>query len=141
MFVLYDYRTLMSRPNRVFPKTDDKKGCMKNEPAIRNFGKRLAELRKASGLTQQKLADTVGVSRRVIAYYESETDYPPAHIILPLSRALNVSTDELLGAKDNKAPLDPKLAALWRRLKVLETFSDKDKKAVIQFVEVIAERN
>jgi hypothetical protein len=46
-----------------------------------------------------------------------------------------------LGAKDNKAPLDPKLAALWRRLKVLETFSDKDRKAVLQYVDVIAEKN
>ena len=114
---------------------------MKNEPTITDFGKRLAKLRKANGLTQQTLGDKVGVSRRVIAYYESETEYPPAHIILPLSHALNVSTDELLGAKNNKTTLDPKLAALWRRLKILETFSDKDKKAVVQFVEVIAERN
>jgi len=114
---------------------------MKNKPIISDFGKRLAKLRKANGLTQQQLGDQVGVSRRVIAYYEAETDYPPAHIIIPLAQALNVSTDELLGAKDNKAPLDPKLAALWRRLKVLETFSDKDKKAVLQYVDVIAEKN
>lgn len=114
---------------------------MKNKPNISNFGKKLAKLRKANGLTQKKLGEKVGVSRRVIAYYESETDYPPAHIILPLSQALNVSTDELLGAKNKKMPLDPTFAALWRRLKILETFSDKDKKAVVQFVEVIADRN
>lgn len=114
---------------------------MKNKPAINDFGKRMARFRKASGLTQQQLGDQLGVSRRVIAYYEAETDYPPAHIIVPLAQALNVSTDELLGAKDNKAPLDPKLAALWRRLKVLETFSDKDRKAVLQYVDVIAEKN
>jgi transcriptional regulator with XRE-family HTH domain len=114
---------------------------MKNKPIISDFGKRLAKLRKANGLTQQQLGDQVGVSRRVIAYYEAETDYPPAHIIVPLAQALNVSTDELLGAKGNTAPLDPKLAALWRRLKVLETFSDKDRKAVLQYVDVIAEKN
>lgn len=113
---------------------------MKNKPIISDFGKRLAKLRKANGLTQQQLGDQVGVSRRVIAYYEAETDYP-AHIIVPLAQALNVSTDELLGVKDNKASLDPKLAALWRRLKVLETFSDKDRKAVLQYVDVIAEKN
>ena len=114
---------------------------MKNEPAINNFGKRLAKIRKASGLTQQQLGDQVGVSKRVIAYYEGETKYPPAHLIAPLSKALSVSTDELLGLKKTKSALDPKLAALWRRLKVLETFSEKDRKAVVQFVEVIAERN
>ncbi len=106
-----------------------------------NFGKRIAKLRKAGGLTQEQLGKLVGVSRRVIAYYEAETKYPPAHLIVPLSKALNVSTDEVLGIKETKISLDPKLAALWRRLKVLETFSEKDKKAVVQFVEVIAEKN
>jgi transcriptional regulator with XRE-family HTH domain len=114
---------------------------MKNEPVIKNFGKRLTAFRKASGLTQQQLGDKIGVSKRVIAYYEGETKYPPAHLIAPLSQALSVSADELLGIKKSQIALDPKLAALWRRIKVLESFSEKDKKAVVQFVEVIAERN
>jgi transcriptional regulator with XRE-family HTH domain len=114
---------------------------MKNEPTIKNFGKRLAKLRKSSGLTQQQLGDQIGVSKRVIAYYEGETKYPPAHLTIPLAKALNITADELLGVKNVKNALDPKLAALWRRLKVLESFSEKDRKAVIQFVEVIAERN
>jgi len=117
------------------------KAGMKNEPVIKNFGKRLAQFRKASGLTQQQLGDKVGVSKRVIAYYEGETKYPPTHLIAPLSQALGVSADELLGIKKTQIALDPKLAALWRRIKVLESFSEKDKKAVVQFVEVIAERN
>ncbi len=114
---------------------------MKNETTLNNFGKRIARLRKASGLTQQQLGELVGVSRRVIAYYEAETKYPPAHLIVPLSKALNVSTDELLGLKNGKNPLDPKLAALWRRLKVLETFTEKDRKAVLRYVDVISEKN
>jgi transcriptional regulator with XRE-family HTH domain len=114
---------------------------MKNEPTVNNFGKRLARFRKSSGLTQQQLGDRVGVSKRVIAYYEGETKYPPAHLVLPLAEALSVTTDELLGVTKTKRALDPKLAALWRRLKILETFSEKDRKAVLQFVDVIAERN
>jgi transcriptional regulator with XRE-family HTH domain len=114
---------------------------MKNEPTINNFGKRLAKLRKAAGLTQQQLGVSTGVSKRVIAYYEGETKYPPAHLIVPLSKALNVSADELLGVTKAKNGLDPRLAALWRRLKVLESFTEKDRKAVLQYVEVIADRN
>jgi hypothetical protein len=30
---------------------------------------------------------------------------------------------------------------MWRRLKVLEGFSEKDRKAVIHYVEVIAQKN
>ena len=49
---------------------------------LKNFGKRLAMLRKERGLTYQQLADKIEVSRRVIAYYEVESDNPPGNIIL-----------------------------------------------------------
>jgi transcriptional regulator with XRE-family HTH domain len=114
---------------------------MKRKPTVIDFGKRLAGLRKAKGLTQQQLGNMTGVSRRVIAYYEGETSYPPAHFIAPLSKALNLSTDELLGVRKTKEALDPGLAALWRRLKVLERFSEKDRKAVLQYVDVIEKKN
>ena len=114
---------------------------MKAESTIYNFGDILTKLRKSRGLTQQQLAEMLNVSRRVISYYEGETKYPPTHLIAPLSKALKVSSDELLGIKKIKDTLDNKHAALWRKLKVLETFSEKDKKAVLQFIEVIADKN
>jgi len=117
------------------------KDNMKKEPTTINFGKRLANLRKSKGLTQQQLGDKIEVSKRVIAYYEGETKYPPAHLIVPLSKALNITADELLGIKKTKSIADPKFSALWRKLKALETFTEKDRKAVLQYVDVIAERN
>lgn len=114
---------------------------MKKEPTTINFGKQIAALRKSSGLTQQQLGEKIGVSKRVIAYYEGETKYPPAHLIIPLSQALNITTDELLGAKELKDTTDPKLANLWRKLKAIESFSEKDKKAVLHLVDIIAEKN
>jgi transcriptional regulator with XRE-family HTH domain len=113
----------------------------KSESTILDFGKRLANMRKASGLTQQQLGEKVGVSKRVIAYYEGETDYPPTHLIATLAKALSVSTDELLGLKQTKETLSPNLASLWRRLKVIENFSEKEKKSVLQYVEIIAEKH
>lgn len=83
----------------------------------------------------------VGVSKRVIAYYEGETTYPPAHLIVPLSEALKVSTDELLGVKKKKEILDERYAAMWRRLKIIETFSEADKKALIHYVNTISKKN
>jgi transcriptional regulator with XRE-family HTH domain len=114
---------------------------MKKETTVIDFGKRLARFRKASGLTQQQLGEKVGVSKRVIAYYEGETSYPPAHLTGPLAKALNVSTDELLGLKQAKETLSPDFASLWRRLKVVENFSDKEKKALLQYVDIIAEKH
>ena len=114
---------------------------MKRETAIENFGKRLAALRKQRGLTQKELANRIGVSRRVIVYYEVESDYPATHLVVPLAKALNVSVDELLGVKDIAETRNPQLAALWRKLKVLETFSEKDRKAVLHYINMIAEKN
>ena len=62
-----------------------------------SFGERLTELRKAAGFTQQELADEVGVSRRMIAYYEGQSAHPPTTLLPALAQALNLSTDELLG--------------------------------------------
>jgi len=114
---------------------------MKKETTTIDFGKRLAKLRKTNGLTQQALGDKIGVSKRVIAYYEGETKYPPAHLIIPLAKALKITTDELLGAKGQLDEFNDQFANLWRRLKVIESFSEKERKALLQYVEIIADKN
>lgn len=55
---------------------------------LANFGRRLAKLRKHAGYTQVTLAKEVGISRRIIAYYEVEADYPPAHLLPEIATAL-----------------------------------------------------
>jgi transcriptional regulator with XRE-family HTH domain len=114
---------------------------MKQTSTIEGFGERLADLRKATGLTQKQLGEKVGVSNRVIAYYEGETDYPPAHLIEPLAKALKVSSDELLGLKRIKQQLNPEHAALWRRLKKIETLSKRDQKALLHYLDALVTKN
>jgi transcriptional regulator with XRE-family HTH domain len=114
---------------------------MKQTSTIEGFGKRLADLRKAMGLTQKELGERVGVSNRVIAYYEGETDYPPAHLIEPLAKALKVSSDELLGLKRIKQQLNPEHAALWRRLKKIEALPKRDQKALLHYLDALVSKN
>ena len=114
---------------------------MKRISTIQDFGRRLASLRKERGLTQTQLGEKVGVSCRVIAYYEGETNYPPAHLIAPLARALNVSTDELLGIRKIKQQLDPQHAALWRRLKKIESLPKQDQKALLHYLDALVRKN
>ena len=56
------------------------------------FGKRLFSLRKARGLTQTQLAETLGITQRVISYNETEAELPPSTAIIPLARILGAST-------------------------------------------------
>jgi transcriptional regulator with XRE-family HTH domain len=111
---------------------------MKRESTITGFGKRLAQLRKARGITQKELGEAIGVSNRVIAYYEKETNYPPAHLIVPLARALKVTTDELLGMTETTEEIGSQTAALWRKLKIVETLPRTDQRAILHYITMVA---
>ncbi len=63
---------------------------------MNTFGERLRQYRRARGLTQQELADLLGVSNKSISRWESDGGYPDVPLLLPLARALGVSVDDLL---------------------------------------------
>src|SRR5437763_1466762 len=81
------------------------------------FVSRLAELRQQRGLTQAELGTAVGVSQRVIAYYETESEQPPGALLADLAKTLRVSADVLLGLKPVKDGTSPNTARLLKRLK------------------------
>ena len=60
------------------------------------FGERLRNYRKARGLTQQELADLLGVSNKSVSRWESGS-YPDVATLGPLAHALGVTVDDLLG--------------------------------------------
>ncbi len=64
------------------------------------FGKRLREVRLARHVTQQKLADTVGIALRSYQCYEQGTREPPLDMLLKLADALDVSVDYLMGRSE-----------------------------------------
>ena len=63
------------------------------------FAQRMARLRQAAGYSQRDLARETGISQRMIAYYEKQTQYPPTHLLPILAEVLGASADELLGIK------------------------------------------
>jgi len=119
---------------------DDINELVKQKPANQNFGQRLATLRKNRGLTQTELGDKVGVSYRVIAYYEGETDYPPAHLLPALAQVLKLPVDELLGIKKSKQEEKSPAVALLRKLKKAENLPKKDQKALLHFLEAMLQK-
>lgn len=61
----------------------------------------ILQLRKALGLSQEQLAEQIGVSRQSISKWETGQSAPELDKLLALSRVFGVSTDALLG---NNAP-------------------------------------
>jgi transcriptional regulator with XRE-family HTH domain len=113
-------------------------------PTEEGFPARLARLRKAAGFTQEQLAAELHISRRRIAYYEAESDHPPATLLPELARALNTTVEELLGSETPKrkarASLSPRLE---RRLKQIEGLSPKPKQQLLSIIDtfIAAEQN
>lgn len=107
------------------------------DPKTEGFGERLAQLRKAAGYTQQQIADEIGASRRQIAYYEGESEHPPASLLIALAQALNVSTDELLGVRNGRAKAaTPAVSTrLERRLKLIERMPAKPKQQLLGLID------
>lgn len=63
-------------------------------------GSRLRALRESSHMTQQEVADAVGVTPEAIGNYEGDKREPKGDILVKLARVFGVSTDYLLGRTD-----------------------------------------
>ena len=62
-----------------------------------DFGETLKKLRTQEGLTQQQLADKLGVTKSIVSYYELQERYPSPEVLIKLASIFHVSTDYLLG--------------------------------------------
>jgi len=102
---------------------------------LANFGQHLAQLRKDAGYTQKELADEIESTRRVIAYYETESAHPPANLLVDLAKALNVTTDELLGIKPIKQKAAKTDNRLQRRIQQIEKLPTKDRRQLVQVID------
>jgi len=60
------------------------------------IGQKIQELRTKSGLSQEALADQLGVTRQSVSKWELGQALPDTDKIVQLSRLFNVSTDSLL---------------------------------------------
>lgn len=64
---------------------------------MESFGEQLKRLRLAAGLTQQDLADEIGISPSAIGMYEQGRREPDRATLLIMSNYFGVSSDYLLG--------------------------------------------
>lgn len=73
------------------------------------LGKKMHQLRKMSGLTQEQLAEKLGVSRQTISKWESGSSVPDLESMVRFSRLFQVSLDDLLEEEESMAEKSEKL--------------------------------
>jgi len=61
------------------------------------LGNRIYNLRTQKRLTQDQLAEKIGVSRQALSKWERGEAYPDYYNTTALAKALDVSVDELMG--------------------------------------------
>lgn len=67
------------------------------------LGNKLYELRKKSGLSQEALADKLGVSRQAVSKWECGESLPDTDNLITISKLFEISLDELVGNSFDKS--------------------------------------
>lgn len=69
-----------------------------------SLAKRLIALRREQGLTQQQMAETIGVHVNSLKKYEAGQAQPSLDALKKIALALHVSTDSLLFEEHERSP-------------------------------------
>ena len=67
------------------------------------LGQRIAERRKTLGLTQQQVAESLGIAQQTLAHYEVGRLRVAAALLPVFSKVLGLSLDELLGESPSRS--------------------------------------
>lgn len=88
------------------------------------LGERILNYRKRAGMSQEKLAELLGVSRQVVSKWEGDAAQPELDKIVALARLFGITTDQLLledipGPGAPPKPLTAKREPRWYLLGIL----------------------
>lgn len=106
-------------------------------PSREPFGRRLASIRKEAGYSQRALAKALGISHRMVAYYEGQTEHPPAALLPDLARLFGITADELLGITRPRAAKPGPKSKLERQLDAIKTLPRSQQQFVRKFLDQV----
>ena len=98
----------------------------------KTIGQRISEKRKANGLTQEMLAEEMGVSGQAVSKWENDISCPDITLLPSLAKKLGMTLDELLVGEEEapRAEVIPPeerkdFNKMMLRIKVLSSSGDK----------------
>lgn len=97
------------------------------------IGEKIKRMREAKGLTASQLARRVGVPHATIWNIENGKRRPGIKVLPGLSRALNISIDELLQEEEHfeEVMADPELKIMFEKVGKL---SPQARKSILDFI-------
>lgn len=97
-------------------------------------GDRLKQIRIYRGHTQESLAELLGIGNRQIWRYENGETEPDGEMIARIARALDITTDYLLGLSDDPQPELQSNDLLPSERAVISAMRRGDKLEAIKFI-------
>lgn len=88
-----------------------------------SLGKRITDYRKALNMTQEDLADQLGVSRQSIYKWESDASIPDTANLIELSKVFEVELEVLIGTKKAEVKSKRELTSLSKIVMVIVIFA------------------
>jgi transcriptional regulator with XRE-family HTH domain len=127
----------MNRKNEA--KRGPVKGVKLDQVTRSEFGKHLFTIRRARGISQKELGEKVGLSLRMISYYERDTNGPPVAVLKNIASALGVSASYLLGESPLKTTVKDEIDyALKKPVETLQRLPKKQQRTAITMIEALA---
>lgn len=105
----------------------------------RRLGERVKGLRLARGMSQQAVADALGISAQQVQKYERGINRISVSTLLVLARALDVSAHTLLGAIDQGGSEGPPMTQRERALLLAHYARIESPKLRLQVLHLLAE--
>ena len=98
-----------------------------------DIGRKIRELRKERGITQEQLADVLGESRQAISKWETGISIPDTTMLIPLADLLGVTVTELLACEKLDANTTLETSKVENILKATITYSDEEQQKYTQY--------
>jgi len=90
---------------------------------LKGFGKRIEKLRKEKGMTQENLAEKIGVTGQAVSKWENDLCYPDIELIPTLCAMFEINLDDIFG-KIQKDTSKLSFPPVYKGLNLVATFAN-----------------
>ncbi len=105
---------------------------------MKEFSARLRALREKRRISQQELADMVGIHLSQMGRLERGASFPTAETVIALARALHATTDALLrGDRNGLQETQIENIRLYERFRTLERMKHDEQETVIRVIDAM----
>lgn len=110
-----------------------------------SFAQNVIRYRKLRGYSQGDLAEASGISRRMVAHYETNASEPPIEKIETLARALGIRPSQLLESPGELTKLDTDLTDIdsrsIKKLKDILSLPPEDRNDLYRMLNKLVRKN